>query len=131
MKLLNSFTKLTTEEKLIVLCKIIIDNLINVNLKLFSFKFFIKFKYLIFFNQFFLFQFLININIFDYAFVQFNLIDQICDYLDLELISFSKLKRLRNYSDIILFIIMYNIYRRIHFEYTFNKSMQLVVKYKK
>ena len=47
------FYKSHDKKKIIILCRIIIDDLINVNLKIFSFKFFIKLKHLIFLNQFF------------------------------------------------------------------------------
>ena len=102
-----------TEEKIIILCKIIIDDLIDVDLKLFSLKLFVKFEYLIFFDQFFSVRFLININIFDYAFIYFNLIDQIYDYLNFESILFSKSKRLRDYNNVILFIVTHVIYFNI------------------
>ena len=42
------------KKKIITLCKIIIDDLIDVNLEFFSFKLFVKFGHLIFLNQFFL-----------------------------------------------------------------------------
>ena len=116
MKKLNFFAKVTTEEKIIILCKIIIDDLINVDLKLFSLKFFVKFKHLIFFNQFLSIRFLIDINVFDYAFVYFNLIDQICDHLNLKSILFSKSKRLRDYNDVISFIVTHVIYFNIRIE---------------
>ena len=77
------------KKKIVTLCKIIIDDLINVNLKLFLFKFFVKLEHLIFFNQFLSIRFFIDIDAFDYVFVHFNLIDQICDYLNLESILFS------------------------------------------
>ena len=95
------------------MCRIIIDDLINVDLKFFSFKFFVKFKYLISFNQFFSIQFLIDIDVFDYIFVHFNLIDQIYDHLNLKSISFSKSKRLRDYNDVISFIVTHVIYFNI------------------
>ena len=113
MKKLNFLAKIITEEKIIILCKIIIDDLIDVDLKLFSLKLFVKFKHLISFNQFFSIRFLININAFDYAFVHFNLINQICDYLNFESILFSKLKRLRDYDDVISFIVTHVIYLNI------------------
>ena len=75
MKKLNSSAKITTEEKIIILCKIIIDDLIDVDSKLFSFKLFIKLEHLIFFNQFLSIRFLVNIDVSDYAFVHFNLIN--------------------------------------------------------
>ena len=93
--------------------KIIIDDLININSKLFSFKFFIKFKHLIFLNQFFSIRFLIDIDVFDYAFVHFNLINQICDYLNLKSILFSKSKQLRDYNDVISFTVTHVIYLNI------------------
>ena len=113
MKKLNFFAKITTEEKIKILCKIIIDDLINVDLKFFSLKLFVKFKYLIFLNQFLLIRFFIDIDVFDYAFVHFNLIDQICNHLNFESISLSKSKRLRNYDDVILFIVTHVIYFNI------------------
>ena len=99
-----------TEKKIVILCRIIIDDLIDVDLKLFSLKFFVKLKHLIFFNQFFLIRFFIDIDVFDYAFVHFNLIDQICDHLNLESILFSKSKRLRDYDDVISFTVTHVIY---------------------
>ena len=81
-----------TEKKIIILCKIIIDDLIDVDSKLFLLKFFVKFEHLIFFNQFFSVRFFIDIDASDYVFVHFNLIDQVCDHLNLESILFSKLK---------------------------------------
>ena len=101
------------KEKIIILCKIIIDNLIDVDLKLFLLKFFIKLEHLIFFNQFLSVQFFINIDAFNYAFVHFNLIDQIYDHLNFKSILFSKSKQLRNYDDIILFIVTHVIYLNI------------------
>ena len=53
MKKLNFSVKVTTEEKIIILCRIIIDDLININLKFFSLKFFVKFEHLMFYDQFF------------------------------------------------------------------------------
>ena len=113
MKKLNSSAKVTIEEKIIILCKIIIDDLIDVDLKLFSFKFFIKFEHLIFLDQFFSIRFLVDIDVFNYAFVHFNLIDQICDHLNLKSISLSKLKRLRDYDDVISSTVTYVIYFNI------------------
>ena len=113
MKKLNFFAKVTTEEKIIILCKIIIDDLIDVNSKLFSLKLFVKLEYLIFFNQFFSIRFLVDIDVSDYVFVHFNLIDQICDHLNLESISLSKSKRLRDYDDVISFIVTHVIYFNI------------------
>ena len=110
MKKLNFSAKITTKEKIIILCKIIINDLINVDSKFFSFKFFVKFEHLIFFNQSFSVRFLINIDAFDYVFVHFNLINQICDHLNLESISFSKSKRLCNYDDVISFTVTHVIY---------------------
>ena len=101
------------QKKKIILCKIIIDDLINIDLKLFSLKFFIKFKHLIFFNQFLLIWFLIDIDVFNHAFIHFNLIDQICNHLNFESISFSKSKRLHDYDDVISFIITHVIYFNI------------------
>ena len=63
------------EKEIVTLCRIIIDDLINVDSKLFSLKFFVKFKHLIFLNQFLSVQFFIDIDVSDYAFVHFNLID--------------------------------------------------------
>ena len=80
------------KKKIIILCRIIIDDLIDVDLKLFSLKFFVKFGHLTFFNQFFSIRFFINIDVFNYAFIHFNLIDQICDHLNFESILLSKLK---------------------------------------
>ena len=113
MKKLNFSAKIMTEEKIIILCKIIIDDLIDVDLKLFSLKSFVKLGHLIFFNQFFSIRFLIDINVFNYAFVYFNLIDQICDHLNFELMSLFKSKRLHDYNDVILFIIIHVIYFNI------------------
>ena len=101
------------EKKIIILCRIIIDDLIDVDFKFFLFKFFVKFKHLIFFNQSFSIQFFIDIGAFNYAFVYFNLIDQICDHLNFESILFSKLKLLRDYDNIILFIVTHVIYFNI------------------
>ena len=113
MKKLNFSAKVTTEEKIIILCKIIIDDLIDVDLKFFSFKFFVKLKHLIFLNQFFSIRFLVDIDVSDYAFIHFNLIDQICDHLNFESISFSKSKRLRDYNDAISFTVTHVIYFNI------------------
>ena len=74
-KKLNSFAEITTEKKIIILYKIIIDDLTNIDSKLFLFEFFIKLEHLIFLDQFFSIQFLIDIDAFDYAFVYFNSID--------------------------------------------------------
>ena len=95
------------------MCKIIIDDLINVDLKFFLLKFFVKFEHLIFLNQSFSVRFLIDIDVSDYVFVHFNLIDQVCDHLNFEFISFSKSKRLRNYDDVILFTVTHVIYFNI------------------
>ena len=95
------------------MCKIIIDNLINIDSKFFSLKFFVKFKHLIFLNQFLSIRFLINIDVSDYAFVHFNLINQICDHLNLEPILFLKSKQLRDYNDVISFIVTHVIYFNI------------------
>ena len=113
MKKLNFFAKVTIKEKIITLCKIVIDDLINVDLKFFLFKFFVKFEHLIFFNQFLSVRFLIDIDVFDYVFVYSNLIDQIYDHLNFKSILFSKSKRLRNYNDVISFIVTYVIYFNI------------------
>ena len=113
MKKLNSFAKVTTKKKLIILCRIIIDDLIDVDSKLFLLKFFVKFEHLIFFNQFLSIRFLIDIDVFNYAFVHFNLINQICDHLNFKSILLSKLKRLRDYNDVISFIITHVIYFNI------------------
>ena len=113
MKKLNFSAKVMAEKKIIILCKIIIDDLIDVDLKLFSLKFFIKLKHLISLNQFLSVRFFINIDVFNYAFVHFNLIDQICDHLNLELISLSKSKQLRDYDDVISFIVTHVIYFNI------------------
>ena len=101
------------EKKIIILCKIIIDNLVNIDSKFFSFQLFIKFEHLIFFDQFFSIRFFINIDVFNYAFVNFNLIDQICDHLNFKSILFSKSKRLRNYDNVISFTITQIIYFNI------------------
>ena len=101
------------EKKIIILCKIIIDNLIDVDSEFFSFKLFIKFEHLIFLNQFFSIRFLIDIDVFDYAFVHFNLIDQIYNHLNFEFILFLKSKRLRDYDDIISFTVTHVIYFNI------------------
>ena len=112
-KELNFSTKVITEKKIIILYRIIINDLINVDSKLFSLKFFVKFVHLIFLNQFFSIRFLIDIDIFNYTFIHFNLIEQICDHLNFEPISLSKLKRLRDYNDIILSIVTHVIYFNI------------------
>ena len=123
MKKLNFFAKITTKEKIIILCRIVIDDLIDVDSKLFSFKSFVKFGHLIFFDQFFSIRFLIDIDAFDYAFVHFNLIDQICNYLNFESISFSKSKRLRDYDDVISFTVTHVIYFNIQIK----KHKQFIV----
>ena len=51
-KKLNFSAKVTTEKKIVILCKIIIDDLVDVDYKLFSLNFFIKFKHLTFLDQF-------------------------------------------------------------------------------
>ena len=101
------------KEKIVILCRIVIDDLINVNLKFFSLKFFVKFGHLIFLDQFLSIRFLIDIDAFDYVFIHFNLIDQIYDHLNLESIFLSKLKRLRNYNDVISFTVTHVIYFNI------------------
>ena len=63
------------KEKIIILCKIVIDDLIDVDSKFFSFKLFIKLKHLIFLDQFLSIRFFIDIDVSDYVFVHFNLID--------------------------------------------------------
>ena len=113
MKKLKFPAKVTIKKKIIILCKIVFDDLINVDSKLFLFKFFIKFEHLIFFNQFFSARFLIDIDVSDYAFIYFNLINQIYTHLNLESISFSKLKQLRDYDNVISFIITHVIYFNI------------------
>ena len=113
IKKLTFSAKVMTEEKIIILCRIIIDDLININSKLLSFKFFVTHKHLIFFNPFRSIRFLIDIKVFDYTFIYFNLIDQICDRLSFESISYSKLKRLRDYDDVISFIVTHVIYWNI------------------
>ena len=95
------------------MCKIIIDDLIDVDSELFSFKLFVKFEHLISFDQFFLIRFFIDIDVSDYVFVHFNLINQICDHLNFESILFLKLKRLRDYDDVISFIVTHVIYFNI------------------
>ena len=112
-KKLNFFVKITTEKKIIILCKIIINDLIDVDSELSSFKFFVKLEYLIFLDQFLSVRFFIDIGAFDYTFVHFNLIDQICDHLNFESISFSKSRRLRDYNDVIFFIVTHVIYFNI------------------
>ena len=112
-KKLISLAKVTTEKKIITLCRIIINDLINVDSEFFSFKFFVKLEYLIFLDQSFSIRFFIDIDAFNYAFIHFNLIDQICDHLNLESISFSKLKRLCDYDDIISFTVTHVIYFNI------------------
>ena len=103
--------------------RIIIDDLIDVDSKLFSLKLFIKFEHLIFLDQFFSIRFLIDIDVSDYAFVHSNLIDQICDHLNLESISLSKSKRLRDYNDVISFTVTHVIYFNIRIE----KHKQFIV----
>ena len=105
------------------MCKIIIDDLIDVDLKFFSLKFFVKLKHLIFLDQFLSIWFFIDIDAFDYAFVHFNLINQICDHLNLESILFSKLKRLRDYNDVISFTVTHVIYFNIRIK----KHKQFIV----
>ena len=112
-KKLISSAKVTTEKKIIILCRIITDDLIDVDSELFSLKLFVKLKHLIFLNQSFSVRFLIDIDVSDYAFVHFNLIDQICDHLNLEPISLSKSKRLRDYDDAISFTVTHVIYFNI------------------
>ena len=101
------------KEKIIILCKIIIDDLIDADSKLFSFKLFVKLERLISFDQFLSVRFLIDIDASDYVFVHFNLIDQICDYLNFESILFSKSKRLHDYNDVISFTVTHVIYLNI------------------
>ena len=113
MKKLNFSAKVTTKEEIVILGKIIIDDLINVDSKLFSFKFFVKFGHLISLNQFLSIRFFIDIDAFDYAFVHFNLINQICDHLNLKSILFSKSKQLRDYDNVISFIVTHVIYFNI------------------
>ena len=113
MKKLNFSAKITIKEKIIILCKIIIDDLIDVDSKLFSFKFFVKFEHLTFLDQFFLIRFFIDIDAFDYIFIHFNLIDQICDHLNLKSISLSKSKQLHNYDNVISFTVTHVIYFNI------------------
>ena len=95
------------------MCRIIIDDLINVDLKLFSLKFFVKLEYLIFLDQSLSVRFFVDIDVFNYAFVHFNLIDQICDHLNLKSTSLSKSKRLRDYDDAISFTVTHVIYLNI------------------
>ena len=123
MKKLNSSAKVTIEKKIIILCKIIIDDLIDIDLKFFSFKFFVKLEHLIFFNQFLSVRFLVDIDVFDYTFVHFNLIDQICDHLNLKSISLSKLKWLRDYND----VISSNITHVIYFSIRIKKHKQFII----
>ena len=106
-----------------ILCKIITDDLIDVDLKLFSLKLFVKLEHLIFLDQFFSVRFLIDIDAFNYVFVHFNLIDQICDHLNLELISLSKSKRLRDYNDVISSTVTHVIYFNIQIK----KHKQFIV----
>ena len=101
------------KKKIIILCKIIIDNLIDVDSEFFSLKLFVKFEHLIFLDQFFLVRFLIDIDVFDYVFVHCNLIDQICDHLSFKSMSFFKSKRLRDYNDVISFTVTHVIYFNI------------------
>ena len=51
-KKIKFFCKSHDKKKVIILCRIIIDDLIDVDLKLFSFESFVKLKHLIFLNQF-------------------------------------------------------------------------------
>ena len=95
------------------MCKIIIDDLIDVDSKFFSLKFFVKFEHLIFFDQFFSVWFFVDIDVSNYAFVYFNLIDQIYDHLNFKSISLSKSKRLRDYDDVISFTVTHVIYFNI------------------
>ena len=98
------------KKKIIILCRIVIDDLIDVDSKLFLFKFFVKLGHLTSLNQFFSVRFFIDIDVFNYVFVYFNLIDQICDHLNLESISLSKSKRLCNYDNVISFTVTHVIY---------------------
>ena len=75
MKKLNFSAKVTTKKKIITLYKIIIDDLIDVDLKFFSLKLFVKLEHLIFLDQSLSVRFFVDIDVFDYAFVHFNLID--------------------------------------------------------
>ena len=52
-KKIRFFCENHDRKDIIILCKIIIDDLINADLKFFSLKFFVKFKHLIFLDQFF------------------------------------------------------------------------------
>ena len=122
-KKLNFFAKVTIKEKIVILCKIITDDLIDVDSKLFSFKFFVKLEHLIFLDQFLSVRFFIDIDASDYVFVHFNLIDQICDHLNLEPILFSKSKRLRDYDDAISFTVTHVIYFNIRIK----KHKQFIV----
>ena len=105
------------------MCRIVIDDLIDVDSKLFLFKSFVKLEHLTFFDQSFSVQFLIDTDASDYAFVHFNLIDQICDHLNLEPISLSKSKRLRDYNDVISSIVTHVIYLSIRIK----KHKQFIV----
>ena len=105
------------------MCRIITDDLIDADSKLFSLKFFVKLGHLISLNQFFSVRFLIDIDVFDYVFVHFNLIDQIYDHLNFEPISLSKSKRLRDYDDVISFTVTHVIYLNIRIE----KHKQFIV----
>ena len=49
-KKLNFSAKVTIKKKIVILCRIIIDDLINIDSKLFSLKFFVKLEHLIFFD---------------------------------------------------------------------------------
>ena len=98
------------------MCKIVIDDLIDVDSKLFSLKFFVKLEHLIFLDQFFSIRFFIDIDVFDYAFVHCNLIDQICDHLSFESMSLFKSKRLRDYDNAISFTVTHAIYFSIRIE---------------
>ena len=134
MKKLNFSAKVTIEKKIIILCRIIIDDLIDVDSKFFSLKFFVKLEHLIFFNQFLSIWFFIDIGVSDYAFVYFNLIDQVCNHLNFEFISFSKLKWLRDYDDVISFtvthVIYFNIRIKKHKQFTVSMFIADFEKYK-
>ena len=105
--------KVTIKKEIITLCKIIIDDLIDVDSKLFSFQFFVKLGHLIFLDEFFSIQFLIDTSVFDYAFVHFDLMNYICDHLNLESIQFFESKRLRDYNNAVFFIVTHVIYFNI------------------
>ena len=110
---INFFVKITTGEKIVILYRITINDLTNVNSNFFFFKFFVKFKHLIFVHQLLSVRDLIDINVFDYVFTHFYLIDQIYNHLNLESISLLKSKSLRNYDDVISFIVTHVIYLSI------------------